>query len=165
MEEGIAQMRQGLADWQAMKVELLRPYFLGLLAESYDKAGQPEAGLNALTEALIAMDKTGERFWEAELYRLKGELLLRKPVDGGQGMGVESEAVAYFQHAIEVARDQGAKSLELRAAVSLSRFWEKQGKRAGARKLLAEVYNWFTEGFDTADLKKARALLGEISGS
>ena len=163
IEGGIAQMRQGLAAWQGIKVEVLRPYYLALLAKSYGKAGQAEAGLNALAEALVAVDKTGARSWEAELYRLKGELLLQKAMDNGKKAGIGSEAETCFRHAIEVARRQRAKSLELRAAVSLSRLWRTLGKGSEAQSLLAEVYDWFTEGLDTADLKEAKALLCDLA--
>jgi predicted ATPase len=100
--------------------------------------------------------QTGERFYEAELHRVKGELLLI------QTSGDEREAEACFENALQVAREQGAKSLELRAAMSLSRLWQKQGKRAEARELLGGVYGWFTEGFDTADLQAAKTLLDEL---
>ena len=105
----------------------------------------------------MLVEDTGERFWEAELYRLKGELLLRHTIPN------EHQAAACFQQALDVARHQQAKSLELRAAMSLSRLWQQQGKRAEARELLAPIYGWFTEGFDTADLQEAKALLEELS--
>jgi hypothetical protein len=111
----------------------------------------------AMGETLARVQTTGERFYEAELHRIKGELLL------GQTTTDEREAEAYFQNAIKVARGQSAKSLELRAAMSLSRLWQRKGKTAEARQLLAEIYGWFTEGFDTADLKEAKALLEELS--
>src|SRR5262249_40636588 len=151
-EEGVAQMRQGLAAWQATGQELGRPAFLGLLAEAYGKGRQPEEGLRLLTEALTLVRKNEERYWEAELYRLKGELLRGLSTDN------EAEAESYFYQALEVARYRQAKSWELRAAMSLSRLWEQQGKRAEARALLAPIYSWFTEGFDTADLQEAKAL-------
>jgi len=115
-----------------------------------------------LTEALVIVHKTGERYYEAELYRLKGELLLRS---GAQGLrsGVQKEAEECFRQAIDIARRQGAKSLELRAVMSLSRLWQQQGKKGEARQLLAEIYGWFTEGFDTKDLQEAKALLEELS--
>ena len=127
-----------------------------MLAEGYEKTGQIEDGLMVLNEGLAVMDKTDERFWEAEIYRLKGKLLLK------QG-GVEAEAETCFQHAIEVARRQEAKSLELRATVSLGRLWQAQGKSEAARQMLAEIYHWFTEGFETPDLIEARALLEALS--
>nr|NIO71038.1 tetratricopeptide repeat protein [Anaerolineae bacterium] len=126
-------------------------------AEAYGKAGQAEEGLSVLAEALALVEKTGERYYEAELRRLKGELLLMQ--------GDEAEAEASFDKAIEVARRQQAKSWELRATVSLCRLWRKQGRVDEARQMLAEIYGWFTEGFDTADLKEAKALLEELSRS
>jgi predicted ATPase len=124
-----------------------------LLAEAYDQAGQPEAGLSVLDEALILVKATEAWRWEAELYRLKGELLLRLPLPD------IPQATACFQQALEVARRQHAKSLELRAALSLSRLWQQHGKQDQARLLLTEVYSWFTEGFETPDLQEARVWL------
>jgi predicted ATPase len=155
--EGIAQMRQGIAAWRATGAELRRPYYLALLAEAYGKAGQTEVGLRALAEALTAVHNTGERQHEAELDRLKGELRLKQDVPDAQ------EAESWLRQAVDVARQQQAKSLELRAAMSLSRLWQQQGKRAEARELLAPIYGWFTEGFDTADLQEAKALLAQLS--
>jgi len=154
--EGIAQMRKGL-DYRATGNDLERPYFLSLLAEVYGKVGQVEEGLNVLAEALNVADKTGERFYEAELYRLKGELLLKSEIQR------LTEAETCFHKAIGITQNQSAKSLELRAVMSLSRLWQKQGKKEEARRLLAEIYDWFTEGFNTADLKQAKALLEELS--
>jgi class 3 adenylate cyclase/predicted ATPase len=174
-EEGIARMRQGLDAMQATGAEFARSYFLALLAEVYGKVGQPEEGLTTLAEALAAVDKTREHFYEAELHRLKGQLTLQKfqvsssrfqvtnpqpPIPSTQA---EAETEACFHKAIEIARRQQAKSLELRAATSLSRLWQQQGKKAEARQMLAEIYGWFTEGFDTKDLQEARALLEELS--
>ena len=156
-EEGITQIRQGLAAWQAMGEALYQPLFRALLAETYGKVGQPEAGLSVLAEVLADVHNTGLCFCEAELYRLQGELLLQ------QATGSGDEAETCFRQALDVARRQQAKSLELRAAMSLSRLWQHQGKRAEARELLAEIYGWFTEGFDTADLQEAKALLEELS--
>jgi predicted ATPase len=151
--EGIAQINQGLAAHRATGAELHRPHFLSLLAEAYGKVGQPEEGLTVLVEALEIVDNAGERNWEAELYRRKGELLLEQQ---GQKVG---EAEACFRKALDIARRQQAKSLELRVAMSLSRLWQQQGKQEEAHQLLAEIYGWFTEGFDTADLQEAKALL------
>jgi len=153
-EDGIAQIRQGLTAWQATGAEFVRPYFLTLLAEAYAQRGQAEEGLAVVSEALETVATTGERFYEAELHRLQGELSLQLPTP-------LAEAEACLQQALAVARRQQAKSLELRAAMSLSRLWQRQGKRAEAHQLLAEVYGWFTEGFDTADLQEAKALLAE----
>jgi predicted ATPase len=110
-----------------------------------------------LAEALTLVDTTEERWWEAELHRLEGELLLALSTDHA------AQAETCFHQALDIARRQQAKSLELRAAMSLSRLWQQQGKRAEARQLLAETYGWFTEGFDTADLQEAKALLAELS--
>jgi predicted ATPase len=136
---------------------MMRPYFLSLLSEAYGNQGRSEDGLAVLAEALADEDTRGERLYQAELYRLKGELLLR------QANPAPQEAEICFQQAREIAVRQQAKSLELRAAVSLSRLWQRQGKRAEARQLLTEVYYWFTEGFDTVDLQDARVLLQELS--
>src|SRR5439155_25000592 len=128
VEEGIAQMQQGLAAWRATGAEAVTPYILALLAEVYAKAGQREAGFTRLAEALAVVNATGERRWEAELYRLKGEGLLAHTT------GHDTEAETCFRQALDIARHQEAKSLELRAAVSLSRLWQHQGKRVEARK-------------------------------
>jgi predicted ATPase len=127
-----------------------------LLADAYRKTGQTVEGLNVITDALARATQTECRFYEAELYRIKGELLLT------QAAVDEGAAEACFQNALRVARGQRAKSLELRAAMSLSRLWQSKGKNAEARQLLGEIYGWFTEGFDTADLKQAKALLEEL---
>jgi predicted ATPase len=155
-EEGIVQIRQGLATWRAMGAELVRPYFLALLAEGYGKVGQVKEGLTVLAEALDLVNKNGERFYEAELHRLKGELLLTLSPENHKDVEV------CFRQAIDIARCQSAKSLELRAVTSLSRLWQKRGKKEEARHMLAEIYGWFTEGFDTRDLKEAKALLEEF---
>ena len=118
-----------------------------------------------VTEALAAVVQTGERFCEGELWQLKGELSLqsRSPASGVQNPQLEAEAEVCFHQAIEIARRQEAKSLELRATVSLSRLWQRQGKQQQAHQMLAEIYGWFTEGFDTADLQEAKALLDELA--
>jgi adenylate cyclase len=157
VEEGIGQIRQELAAWQAMGSEFFRSQFLGLLAEAYEQGGQAEEGLRVVEEALAFVERTGEHFYEAELHRLKGSLLLQ------QSPAHDHQAEVCFHKALDVARCQEAKSWELRAATSLARLWQQQGKRAAARDLLAPVYNWFTEGFDTADLQDAKALLDELS--
>jgi len=156
VEEGIAQMRQGMALVQATGAGMIRPHYLAWLADVFGRAGQPEEGLTVLPEALAAACSSGERYYEAEIHRIKGELLMMKGDD-------EAEVETCFQQAIEVSRRQKAKSLELRAVISLSRLWQKQGKKGETRKLLAEIYGWFTEGFDTVDLKEAKALLEELS--
>jgi predicted ATPase len=183
-EEGVARLHQGLAAWQASGAQVFRPYCLALLAAAYGKGGQVEEGLNTLAEALTLVDNTEERWYEAELYRLKGELTLQganqkkscrvgnahQSVSNAEAVTVgcahsteESKAEACFQKAIEVARRQSAKSLELRAVMSLARLWQQQGKQREAHVLLSEIYNWFTEGFDTKDLQEARALIEELS--
>jgi class 3 adenylate cyclase/predicted ATPase len=156
-EEGMAQMSQGLAAWRATGAEVFRPYYLALLAETYGAGGQPEEGLRLLVEALVVVNSRGERFWEAELYRHRWELTLACSAEK------QAEAETCFRQALDVARRQQAKSLELRAATSLSRLWQRQGKRDEAGQLLTEVYCWFTEGFDTADLQEAKALLAELT--
>ena len=162
-QEGLAQIRQGIADCRAMGQELEVPHFLGLLAEAYGRANEPEQGLRVLTEALTIVERTGERFWEAELHRVLGELSLRVAAPATQERPLLVSAEESFRKAIDIARRQSAKSLELRAATSLSRLLQKQGKKEEARRTLAEIYGWFTEGFDTADLKDAKALLEELS--
>ena len=127
-----------------------------LLAEVYGRTGQVDKGLGVLAEALTLVDTTGERWYEAELYRLKGALWLSQSADQS------AEAETCFQHAMTIAQHQGAKAWELRTATSLARLWQQQGKRQQARDLLAPVYHWFTEGFDTADLQEAKALLDEL---
>jgi predicted ATPase len=132
---------------------VFQPYGLALLAEASAQVGQYEAGFTLLAEALAVANDTGERRWDAELHRLKGELLLARATEHNP------EAETCFRQALDIARHQQAKSLELRAAMSLSRLWRQQGKRQAAHDLLAPIYSWFTEGFDTADLQDARALL------
>ncbi|MGZ8444699.1 MAG: AAA family ATPase, partial [Candidatus Binatia bacterium] len=151
VEEGIAQMRQGLLAYRTTGAELARPHYLVLLAKIYGKVQQAEEGLTVLSEALAWAHKNGGWYYEAELHRLSGEL-----------QAGEQEAETCFQNALKISRSQSAKSLELRAAMSMSRLWQRQGKKAEARRLLAEVYGWFTEGFDTADLKQAKILLHEL---
>jgi predicted ATPase len=154
-EQGIAELRAGLAAWTATGSRVLGAQWLGLLAEAHLRAGQSDEALTALDRAAEAATATGESHYQAEIYRLRGVLL-------GE-TGENAEATAWLQRAIDTAHSQQAKSLELRAATSLARLWSEQGKRAQARHLLAPVYGWFTEGFDTADLKEARALLDELT--
>jgi len=158
-EAGMAEIAQGLAAYRTTGTEFFRPYFLALLAEAQRKVGRAEDGRRVLAEALTLVHTTGERYWEAELHRLQGELLLLQALPEAQ------QAAACFHQALDVARSQQAKSLELRAAMSLSRLWQQQGKRTEAHALLAPVYGWFTEGFDTADLQEAKALLEELEDS
>jgi DNA-binding winged helix-turn-helix (wHTH) protein/predicted ATPase len=151
-DAGLARLCQGLRDYEATGAALHRPYFLALVAEVQARVGQVPAGLRTLTDACKVIRDTGERVSEAELYRLKGELLLTHT-------GARDDAEACFHQALTVARCQSAKSWELRAATSLARLWQSQEKRQDAYDLLAPVYDWFTEGFDTADLQEARGLL------
>jgi class 3 adenylate cyclase/predicted ATPase len=182
-EEGLALMHRGLSKWRAMQAELWQPYFLALIAETYGRMQRINEGLSVVSEALAVADKTGERFYEAELYRLKGTLTLQsktspREVTGKSKAGQDQsedtdprplkpdpqgEAEACFLKAIEIARKQQAKSLELRAVMSLSRLWQQQGKKKEAHEMLAEIYGWFTEGFDTKDLQEAKALIKELS--
>jgi predicted ATPase len=155
--EGMAQIHKGLVALRATGTEILRPYYLGLLADAYGKMRQVREGLALLDEALALVNKTGERWPEAELHRLKGQLLLSLSADN------HAESQGCFHQALAIARRQQAKSLELRAAMSLGRLWQQQDKRAEAQQLLAEIYGWFTEGFDTPDLQDAKALLEELA--
>ena len=158
---------------------MARPHFLALLAEACGKVGQTEEGLSALTEALGIVHKNGEREYEAELYRLKGTLTLQQESQKAKGKAQKSkvsnpksqilnpksqgEVEACFLKAIDIAQKQQAKSLELRATVSLARLWQQQGKQKEAHQMLSEVYGWFTEGFDTKDLQEAKALLEALT--
>jgi predicted ATPase len=132
------------------------------LAEGYGKTGRVEDGLRLLAEGLAVIEATGECRQEAELYRLKGELLLQSRVQH-RTSGVQPDAEACFRQALAIAQQQQAKSWELRATTSLARLWQQQGKRTEAHELLAPVYGWFTEGFDTADLQEAKALLDALA--
>jgi class 3 adenylate cyclase/predicted ATPase len=155
-EEGMAQIRHGLAALRATGAALRLPYYLALLAEACGHTGLAAEGLTLLAEALAHTHTTGESWIEAELHRLKGELLLALSADH------HAEAEGYLHQALAIARRQQAKSLELRAATSVARLWQQQGKRVQAQRLLAPIYGWFTEGFDTADLQDAKALLEEL---
>jgi predicted ATPase len=156
-KEGLEQMHQSMQAYRATGSEVLRPYLLALLAEAYGTMGEPEAGLAVLAEALTHSDTTGERWCEPELYRLKGELLLQQNSDH------RAEAETCFHDALDIARSQQAKSFELRAATSLTRLWQSQGKREEAQQVLGDIYGWFTEGFDTADLQDAKTLLDALA--
>jgi DNA-binding SARP family transcriptional activator/predicted ATPase len=155
VEQGIARMREGIAEWTAMGMVMQRPFYLALLAQAYWRAGQVDNGLMSLSKALMVAHASGERHFEAEIHRLRGELLLA----AGQPA---AQAESAYHQALQVARQQGTRSLELRAAMSLSRLWQTQAKHAEARQMLAEIYSWFTEGFDTPDLQDARALLEQL---
>jgi len=154
-KEAIEQIRRDVIAIAVTGAEVYRPYYLALLAQAYAYVEQIEDGLTTLDEALTLAENHGERWWEAELYRLQGELFLKTKSE-------RQKAEDCFQKALEVSRHQQAKSLELRAATSLARLWQSQGKRDEARELLKPVYEWFTEGFDTADLIDAKALLEEL---
>jgi class 3 adenylate cyclase/predicted ATPase len=158
-EAGLVDMRQGVDIWLGTGAEFGRPYFLTLLAEAYGAVGQPEAGLRAVAEGLTLVDTTGERAWETELHLLQGELLLLT-----RPRHTVVEAEESLLRALDTARRQQAKSLELRSAISLTRLWQRQGKRHHARDLLAPIYAWFAEGLDTTDLQEARALLEALEG-
>ena len=175
--EGVAQVREGIAGLRASGIEMRRTFHLALLVESLKAGDQIEEGLAVAAEALAVVEATGERFYEAELHRLRGELLLRQVAGEGRPSPAESaaarpriptrpgwpEAEACFRRALDVARRQGAKSLELRAALSLARLLRDRGQPAEGRRLLAETFGWFTEGWDTPDLQDARAFLEELA--
>jgi predicted ATPase len=156
IEAGIAQMRDAMKHYQRSGHDLHRPYALVVIAQAYIHVGANDAAMVALDEGLATVAHHGDLCYEAELHRLKGELY--QTLDGAA-----SVVEASFRRAYTIACQQQAKSLELRAALSLSRLWKRQGKREQARQVLAESYGWFTEGFDTADLQEARALLAELS--
>jgi predicted ATPase len=156
-EAGIAEIEEGLAMSRATGAELFRPLFLCLEAKARMETDRTDEGLSALTEALIAADEHENRHYEAEIHRLRGELLLK------QGDSNAAEAQNCFQRAIAIARMRSAKSWELRTTMSLARLLRDTGRREEARTMLADIYNWFTEGFDTADLKDARTLLEELA--
>ena len=156
-EEGMTQVRQGIAAWRATGTALLVSYFCTVLADVAAHLGHTADGLQALAEAHTLVEQHEDRWWEAEIARLRGVLLLR------QTGTPQAEAEAWLRRALDVARRQEAKSLELRTAMSLSRLWQQQGKRQEAYDLLASIYHWFTEGFDTADLQEAKALLDALA--
>ena len=159
---GLTQLRQGLETHRRTGTQCMRPYFLSLLAEASGKAGQAEAGYAALDQALSIISQTGEHLWEAELHRIRGELLLTQTHP--PTVNAQSEAaMACFQKALLIARQQQAKSLQLRAVMSLSRLWRQQGRREDTRVILAPIYHEFTESYLTADLTEAKALLDDLS--
>jgi predicted ATPase len=147
-------MRRGLTAWQAMGVALLTPFWFAHLAEAHLALGERDAAESLISDALEEIARTGCRYFEAEIHRIRGELLWLSDHD------VASEC---FRQALQIARDQGSKLLKLRAATSLARLWAEQGERARAQDLLAPVYGWFTEGLDTADLQDAKALLDALA--
>jgi predicted ATPase len=149
----MAQVRQGIAAVSATGAALFVPYFFSVLADVSAHPGHTADGLQVLAEAHTLVEQQEERWWEAEIHRLRGVLLLR------QTRTSQAEAETWLQRALDVARRQEAKALELRAAMSLTRLWQQQGKRDQARQVLTEVYSWFTEGFETPDLQEARMWL------
>jgi tetratricopeptide (TPR) repeat protein len=155
--DNIAGIREAIEACRALGTNLLNPHFLSLLARAYGQNKQPEEGLAAVEQGLGEIDRTGERLWEAELHHLKGQLLLES--DSTNVYAVET----CFRSAIDIARSQKAKSWELRAATSLARLWRDQSKPDDARDLLTPVFDWFTEGFETTDLKGAKELLDELA--
>jgi predicted ATPase len=157
-ETGMAQVRQGIVALRTTGAALHVPYLCTVLADVSAHLGHTADGLQALAEAHTLVEQQEQRMWEAEVCRLRGVLLLR------QTETPPAEAEPWLQRALDVARRQEAKALELRAAMSLARLWQQQGKPAEARELLAPMYGWFTEGFDTADLQEAMALLHELGG-
>jgi tetratricopeptide (TPR) repeat protein len=187
-EEGIALITAGLAQYRATHSQLFLPYFLSFLAGGYLQVGKTAESMEAVLEALRLTEANFDRFWEAEVYRIKGEVVLQSGVRGSESQkesqrskvksqkskmidpraptpDPQGEAETCFHKAIEIARRQGAKSLELRAVMSLSRLWQQQGKQHEARNLLSEIYSWFTEGFGTTDLREAKALLDQCADS
>jgi len=179
-DEGLTQMQQGVGGEGDIRTAIDRTYYFALVAEAYGRIGQSEEGLKMIAEALALVDKTGRGVYEAELYRLRGELTLQQESQKSKSKSqkskiatnpqpltpnpqTETEAEASFLKAIDIARKQQAKSLELRAVTSLARLWQQQGKKHEAHKMLSEIYNWFTEGFDTKDLQEAKALLEKIA--
>jgi len=156
-QEGIAQIQEGLTASRLARAEVWRPYFLTLLAAEWMESDRFDDGVGAVTEALATAEKHENHHNRAEIHRLRGELVLR------QSHFNSAEARSCFERALEIARQQSAKSWELRATMSLARLLAKQGHRDEARTMLADIYNWFTEGFDTADLKDAKMLLDELS--
>ena len=156
-EQGIEKIGQGIAAYCATEAELWRPLFLGLSAEAHALEGRQAEARQLLTEAVDRAERTGERWFEAELHRLEGAVMIR----GGTPDPVAAEG--YLQKAVDLARSQRAKWWELRATTNLARRWRDQGRWAEAHGLLTPVCNWFTEGFDTPDLREARALLSALT--
>ena len=161
--DGMKEMQNGLAASEATGAVMIRSYYLALLAEVQAKGGCPQEGLETIQEALELARTREVQHYEAEMYRLKGELTLQQILVQSSRFQVEEEAEACFHKALDIARQQSAKLFELRAATGLARVWQQHGKTTEARNLLAPVYEWFTEGFDTQDLQEAKALLGELS--
>jgi predicted ATPase len=172
VKKGLTQMHRGLTAYRTGGAEVGWPYLLALLAETSAQGGQIEQGLQLVAEALATLEKNTDRCYEPELYRIKGELVLQSGVRSPESQeenqkakmtDPQAEAEGCFQQAILIARERQAKMFELRAVMSLSRLWQQHGKKAEARQMLAEIYGWFTEGFDTTDLKEAKALLEKLA--
>src|SRR5262249_4480278 len=180
MGKGIERLQRGLAAYQATGAKLWQTHFLGLLAEALAKMGKFEQGLNVLDKALATAREVGECYYEAEIYRLKGELLLKQGLqerskvansgsriplqeDSATFLLSQSDAEAFFAKAISIARQQQAKAWELRATINLSQLYKKQGKTNEAQQILAKIYGWFSEGFDTLDFREAQTLLSEFN--
>ncbi len=161
-EEAIERAQQAIESLRARGVMLPMTWLLASLGEVFGRAGRCTEGLEAIAEALALIERNGERYYEAEIWRIKGELLLKSAASNSQTSRAQSEAEGCYHQALEIARRQSAKSWELRASTSLARLWQRQGKTAEARQMLAEIYDWFTEGFDTADLIEAKTLLDEL---
>ena len=161
-QAGLAPMQEWVTACRDIRAAMVIPPYLGWLAEVFGRLGRPAEGLALVRDAFAAETASGYRYWTAELHRLQGTLTLQVGREGVSGTPVEESAESCFLEAIEIARRQRAKLLELRAATSLSRLWVRQGKASEARGLLSETYTWFVEGFDTADLTEARALLVEL---
>ncbi len=169
--DGIKQMFEGLSAYRATGADSFRPYHLSLIAEGHSALGHPDEALHAIWEALDWIEHADERFYEPEVYRLKGTLVLQSEKTSGESrLGLQTpsprtgiEAETFFRKAIDAARKQNAKSHELRAAICLGRLLGERGDRDEARTMLVSIYNWFTEGFDTADLKDAKALLDDLA--
>jgi predicted ATPase len=156
VDAGMREMQQGLTDWRATGTQAWAPLHLGMFADAYLETGQPEQAQAALDEAFLAVRQSGERMVEAESHRLQGEVRLAQ--------GDENEAEACFRRAVTVARRQEARSWELRATMSLARLLGQQGRAQEGRSMLADIYGWFTEGFDTPDLREAQLLMEQLSG-
>jgi predicted ATPase len=155
IEDAISEMRDGLAEKRATGAEIKVPYYFGLLAEAHRRINRTMEGLMLLSDALELVERTGEHWYEAELYRLRGEMLIKNEDWRG--------AEPWFSDALATTKKYGAKLFELRASMSLASLWRDEGKVQQARELLAPIYGWFTEGFDTLDLKDAKALLDQLA--
>jgi predicted ATPase/class 3 adenylate cyclase len=163
LEKGILQIREGLGAFRATGAQVMVPYFLGILAEALGKAGEAKEGLTLLAEAQAVIDRGGERWWETEIHRLKGELMILQFRSDGASAEDSKAAEDHFFKSLNLASHQRAKSLELRAAMSLNRLWMKRGRKIEAQRILSNSYGWFTEGFETADLEKAKTLMRDVT--